>query len=55
MFVEGGGVAASATITPDNKHLYVSSNIGRDKTAIVKYDVENKKRSKRSTSIRKST
>jgi dipeptidyl aminopeptidase/acylaminoacyl peptidase len=36
------------TITPliftsDNRQLYVASNIGRDKTAIVKYDVENKK------------
>ena len=36
------------TITPlvftaDNKQLYVATNIGRDKTAIVKYDVENKK------------
>ena len=29
--------------TPDNKQLYVATNIGRDKTAIVKYDVENKK------------
>jgi dipeptidyl aminopeptidase/acylaminoacyl peptidase len=29
--------------TPDNKLLYVATNIGRDKTAIVKYDVENKK------------
>ncbi|HEU4796566.1 MAG TPA: prolyl oligopeptidase family serine peptidase [Pyrinomonadaceae bacterium] len=29
--------------TPDNKQLYVASNIGRDKTAIVKYDVETKK------------
>jgi dipeptidyl aminopeptidase/acylaminoacyl peptidase len=27
----------------DNKQLYVATNIGRDKTAIVKYDVENKK------------
>jgi len=36
------------TITPllftsDNRQLYVASNIGRDKTAIVKFDVENKK------------
>jgi dipeptidyl aminopeptidase/acylaminoacyl peptidase len=29
--------------TADNKQLYVSTNIGRDKNAIVKYDVENKK------------
>jgi dipeptidyl aminopeptidase/acylaminoacyl peptidase len=29
--------------TADNKQLYVASNIGRDKTAIVKYDPENKK------------
>ena len=29
--------------TPDNKQLYVATNIGRDKTAIVKYDLENKK------------
>lgn len=29
--------------TADNKQLYVASNLGRDKTAIVKYDVENKK------------
>ena len=29
--------------TPDNSQLYVATNIGRDKTAIVKYDVENKK------------
>lgn len=29
--------------TPDNKQIYVATNIGRDKTAIVKYDVENKK------------
>ena len=29
--------------TPDNRQLYVATNIGRDKTAIVKYDVENKK------------
>lgn len=36
------------TITPlvftaDNQQLYVATNIGRDKTAIVKYDVDNKK------------
>jgi len=36
------------TITPlaftsDNQQLYVATNIGRDKTAIVKYDVENNK------------
>lgn len=29
--------------TADNKQLYVASNIGRDKTAIVKYDVAAKK------------
>jgi len=29
--------------TPDNQQLYVATNIGRDKTAIVKYDVDNKK------------
>jgi dipeptidyl aminopeptidase/acylaminoacyl peptidase len=29
--------------TPDNKQLYVATNLGRDKTAIVKYDLENKK------------
>ena len=29
--------------TPDNRQLYVATNIGRDKTAIVKYDAENKK------------
>ena len=29
--------------TSDNKQLYVATNLGRDKTAIVKYDVENKK------------
>lgn len=29
--------------TSDNRQLYVASNIGRDKIAIVKYDVENKK------------
>ena len=34
---------APLLFTADNKQLYVSSNIGRDKTAIVKYDVENKK------------
>jgi dipeptidyl aminopeptidase/acylaminoacyl peptidase len=27
----------------DNKYLYVSSNIGRDKRAIYKYDIENRK------------
>jgi dipeptidyl aminopeptidase/acylaminoacyl peptidase len=36
------------TITPlvftsDNQQVYVATNIGRDKSAIVKYDVENKK------------
>ena len=34
---------APLVFTSDNKQLYVSTNIGRDKTAIVKYDVENKK------------
>jgi dipeptidyl aminopeptidase/acylaminoacyl peptidase len=34
---------APLLFTADNKQLYVSSNIGRDKTAIVKYDVETKK------------
>jgi dipeptidyl aminopeptidase/acylaminoacyl peptidase len=34
---------APLVFTPDNQHLYVATNIGRDKTAIVKYDVENKK------------
>src|SRR5688572_11440848 len=34
---------APLLFTPDNKQLYVATNIGRDKTAIVKYDVENKK------------
>jgi dipeptidyl aminopeptidase/acylaminoacyl peptidase len=34
---------APLLFTADNKQLYVASNIGRDKTAIVKYDVENKK------------
>jgi dipeptidyl aminopeptidase/acylaminoacyl peptidase len=29
--------------TPDNKQIYVSTNIGRDKAAIVKYDVATKK------------
>src|SRR5215208_1322540 len=29
--------------TSDNRQLYVATNIGRDKTAIVKYDIENKK------------
>jgi dipeptidyl aminopeptidase/acylaminoacyl peptidase len=32
-----------AGFTSDNRQLYVASNIGRDKIAIVKYDVENKK------------
>ncbi|PYP88854.1 MAG: S9 family peptidase [Blastocatellia bacterium AA13] len=31
------------SFTFDNKHIYVATNLGRDKTAIVKYDVENKK------------
>lgn len=31
------------SFTADNKQLYVASNIGRDKTSIVKYDPENKK------------
>src|SRR5688500_11054288 len=34
---------APLLFTPDNKQLYVATNIGRDKAAIVKYDVENKK------------
>ena len=34
---------APLLFTADNKQLYVATNIGRDKTAIVKYDVENKK------------
>jgi len=34
---------APLLFTSDNRQLYVASNIGRDKTAIVKYDVENKK------------
>ncbi len=34
---------APLLFTPDNKQLYVATNLGRDKTAIVKYDVENKK------------
>ena len=34
---------APLLFTPDNRQLYVATNIGRDKTAIVKYDVENKK------------
>jgi dipeptidyl aminopeptidase/acylaminoacyl peptidase len=34
---------APVLFTPDNKQLYVATNIGRDKTAIVKYDVESKK------------
>ncbi len=29
--------------TFDNKHVYMASNIGRDKSAIVKYDLENTK------------
>src|SRR5215207_831857 len=34
---------APLAFTSDNRQLYVATNIGRDKTAIVKYDVENKK------------
>ena len=34
---------APLLFTADNKQLYVATNIGRDKQAIVKYDVENKK------------
>ena len=34
---------APLLFTPDNKQLYVATNIGRDKTAIVKYDVATKK------------
>jgi dipeptidyl aminopeptidase/acylaminoacyl peptidase len=29
--------------TFDNKYVYAATNLGRDKTAIVKYDIENKK------------
>lgn len=29
--------------TFDNQHVYLATNVGRDKTAIVKYDIENKK------------
>ncbi len=35
--------AAPLFFTFDNKNVYMSSNIGRDKAAIVKYDIENKK------------
>jgi hypothetical protein len=41
--------------TPDNKQLYVATNIGRDKTAIVKYDVETKKELEKIYDILKST
>jgi len=34
---------APLLFTPDNRQMYVATNIGRDKTAIVKYDVETKK------------
>src|SRR5215207_11572735 len=34
---------APLLFTSDNRQLYVATNIGRDKTAIVKYDLENKK------------
>ena len=34
---------APLLFTADNRQVYVATNIGRDKTAIVKYDVENKK------------
>ena len=34
---------APLLFTPDNRQLYVATNIGRDKTAIVKYDPETKK------------
>src|SRR5829696_3128672 len=34
---------APLLFTSDNRQLYVATNIGRDKTAIVKYDIENKK------------
>jgi dipeptidyl aminopeptidase/acylaminoacyl peptidase len=29
--------------TFDNQHVYLATNVGRDKTAIIKYDIENKK------------
>jgi dipeptidyl aminopeptidase/acylaminoacyl peptidase len=35
--------ASPLFFTFDNKYVYMATNIGRDKTAIVKYDVENKK------------
>lgn len=39
------------TFTPlfftfDNKNLFMASNLGRDKTAIIEYDIQNKKESK---------
>ncbi len=34
---------APLVFTPDNQQVYVATNIGRDKTAIVKYDIANKK------------
>jgi dipeptidyl aminopeptidase/acylaminoacyl peptidase len=34
---------APLLFTPDNRQLYVATNIGRDKTAIVKYDPDTKK------------
>jgi len=34
---------APLLFTPDNKQIYVSTNIGRDKAAVVKYDLATKK------------
>ncbi len=34
---------APLLFTPDNKYLYMASNLGRDKSAIVKYDLANNK------------
>ena len=35
--------ASPLLFTFDNQYVYMASNLGRDKTAIVKYDIENKK------------
>ncbi|HLG17026.1 MAG TPA: S9 family peptidase [Blastocatellia bacterium] len=35
--------AAPLFFTFDNRYVYMATNIGRDKTAIVRYDIENKK------------
>jgi len=35
--------ASPLFFTFDNQYVYMASNLGRDKTAIVKYDIENKK------------